>query len=91
MGFFINRTQTIGLFFEAISTNITGSDALTALLIVTLLMAVAIMFRLPVELSIPFVLPLLLVMMAYSTEALMVGGVMIIYLAIIFVKWMWLN
>lgn len=88
---FLNRSQTIGLFFEAISTNITGSDGLTALLVITLLMAVAIMFRLPIELTIPFVMPLLLVLMAYSTEALIVGGVMLIYLSIIFAKWIWLN
>lgn len=87
---FINETGTIGLIIEA-GTNLTGSLFLTVLLIFLLFVTLALMFKLPLEILIPIVLPLFIVSMAYSTEFLAIGGLMLIYLAVILSKRFWLN
>ena len=87
---FINETGTIGILIKA-GTDLTGSLFLTVLLIFLLLVALSLMFKLPLEILIPIVLPLFIVCMAYSTEYLAIGGLLLIYLAVIFSKRFWLN
>lgn len=87
---FINETGTIGVLVEY-ATNMTGSLFMTVLLIFLILIALALLFRLPIEILIPLVLPMFIVGMAFSTEFLAIGGLMLIYLAVIFAKRFWLN
>lgn len=87
---FLNDSGSIGIIIEY-GTNLTGSLFLTVLIIFMLLVSVALMFRLPLEILIPIVLPLFIVCMAYSTEFLAIGGLLLIYLAVIFAKRFWLN
>lgn len=87
---FMNDSGTIGVLIKA-GTDLTGSLFLTVLLIFLLFVAVALMFKLPIEILIPLVLPLFIVSMAYSTEFLAIGGLLLIYLSIIFSKRFWLN
>lgn len=87
---FLNDSGTIGILIKA-GTDLTGSLFLTVLLIFLILVAISLMFKLPLEILIPVVLPLFIVSMAFSTEFLAIGGLLLIYLAIIFSKRFWLN
>lgn len=87
---FLNDSETIGILIKA-GTDLTGSLFLTVLLIFLILIAISLMFKLPLEILIPIVLPLFIVCMAFSTEFLAIGGLLLIYLAVIFSKRFWLN
>ena len=87
---FLNNSGTIGILIKA-GTDLTGSLFLTVLLIFLILVAVSLMFKLPLEILIPVVLPIFIVSMAFSTEFLAIGGLLLIYLAVIFSKRFWLN
>lgn len=71
---------------NALSTNITGSEFLTLLLIVLVLVGICQLFRLPIELSIPFILPLLIAISIATSEIVTVLGVALLYGAIIIAK-----
>lgn len=90
MGIFLNETGTIGVIIKA-GTDLTGSLFLTVLLIFLALVVLALMFKLPLEILAPIVLPIFIVSMAYSTEFLAIGGLLLIYLAVVFSKQFWLN
>lgn len=83
---FYNETGIMGQAIYLMTVNITGSLFLTLLLMVLFFMACFMMFRLPVELTALFILPLLIILMAYQGEFLAIGGVITVYLAIIFAK-----
>ena len=79
-----DTTGAIYLIIEAITNNITGSIFLTLLFIMLLIIASLLIFGVPPELSIILIAPLILVVMSYMGEFLAVGGIMLIWLAIIF-------
>lgn len=87
---FLNDSGTIGVII-ATGTELTGSLFITILIITMLLLALSMMFRLPIEYTVPILLPIFLVSMAYSTEFLAIGGMMLIYLSVLFAKNFWLN
>lgn len=88
---FINTSSSVGAIVVAFTNNVTGSLFLTLLMIVIVLTLFASIFRIPLEISATVILPLLLAYMAYSSEFMVVGGVMLIYLAVIFAKMFFLN
>lgn len=67
-------------------TNITGSLFLTLLVMLILLFVFCMMFRIPVEATAILVVPVCIVMMAFSGALIPVGGLLLIYLAILFAK-----
>lgn len=71
---------------NALTYNITGSEFLTLLLIVLTLVAICLMFRMPIELSIPIILPLLIAISITTSEIVTVLGVALLYAAIILAK-----
>ena len=83
---FYNTTQPIGIIINSATENITGSLFITLLLIVLFLIAICLMFRIPVEFTIILILPLLLTVSAYSSDFISILGVLLIYLGIIFGK-----
>lgn len=85
----INTTNGIGSMVVYLTNNVTGSLFLTLMFIVILVLAFAMILRVPMEFSAVFVLPLLIGIMAYYGEFVSVGGVFIIYLAIILSKNLW--
>lgn len=87
---FINDTGTIGVIVKA-GTDLTGSLFLTVLLITMVLLALCLMFKIPFDITAPLLLPMYLVGMAYSTEYLAIGGLFLIYLAVLFSRQFWLN
>ena len=64
----------------------TGSVFLTLLFIILLILIVFVILRLPIEFSAIFILPLLLVLMAYDAAFYPIGAVFLIYLAVILAK-----
>lgn len=83
---YINMTGSIGNIYSGITYNITGSEFLTLLFIIILIMLFFMMFRIPVELSSVLILPLLIVVMAYSGEFFAITGLILIYLALLLAK-----
>lgn len=83
---FIDSTGTFGIILNAITLNITGTEYLTLLLVVVILIALTLAFRMPLEASAILVLPFLIVCAAYNSEMLTVLGVALMYLAVLVAK-----
>lgn len=83
---FINETGTLGVIYMGVTQNITGSEFLTLLGMVLCILLFFMMFRIPIEVSSILVLPLLIILMAYSGEWFAITGVLLIYLAILLAK-----
>lgn len=84
---FINDTTTSGVILAYGVQNVFGSVTMMIIVIILVLMALCFAFKLPIELTIPLVLPLIIYSMAYYGEIIPIGGVALIYLAILFAKW----
>lgn len=84
--FFINSTDVVGITITALVNNVTGSLFLALMMIVMLLFALCIAASIPIEWTIIFMLPLLIYLMAFSSEWLQVTGFALIYLGILFAK-----
>lgn len=84
---FINHTTTTGIIFDAGISNFAGSATILIIFIILLLLALCVAFRIPIELTIPLILPLILTAMAYYGEIVPLGGVLLIYMGIMFAKW----
>ncbi len=82
----VNSSGTLGMVIVEFTNNVTGSFFLTGLLALTLLLALFLLFNIPFEASIILVLPFILVLMAYNSNFLAVGGLALIYLAVLFVR-----
>ena len=83
---FYNETDVIGQLIYLATVNLTGSLFLTLLLSVMLVMAIFAVLRLPIEISAILIMPLLLSIMAYTSDFMAVGGVFLIYLGMLFGK-----
>ena len=88
---FINDTGTIGIIYNAATTNITGSEFLTLLGLIVLIIIFFTMFRIPMEMTAIFVLPLMLIFMAYSNNFFAIGGVFLIYLGFLVARNYFIN
>jgi len=83
---FLNCTQTIGLVVQATTEQTTGTLFLTFLFVILILMAIAMMFKVPLEFTMILILPLTLALMAYYQNFLGVGAAFLIYLAVLMTK-----
>lgn len=82
----MNATDVIGTILESMTVNITGSLFLTLLSIFVFFIAIAVGFRLPIEITVPVVLPFVLVAMVTTSNFGAVIGATAIYLAFILAK-----
>jgi len=85
---FLNQSDHIGKLINYATINITGSEFLTYFWIILILYLFCILFKMDNALALTLLLPIILVLMAYSSSWLMVGGILLIYLSFIFVS-MW--
>jgi hypothetical protein len=83
---FINQTQIIGQVIGGLTTNITGHEYLTYLMVIILVFALCFMFRIPIEITAMLMIPLLLVLMIYDSSFRVIGGCVLILLGILFVR-----
>lgn len=88
---FINDTTSTGIILNYLTLNVTGDLFGTLLILLAILLAIAFLFRIPLEWTMPLVLPALISYMAYSSQFLAVGGVILIYLAVVFTKMFIIN
>jgi len=82
----LNETTIIGSTLELFTSNITGSLLITGFIVVLLLGALFIAFRLPLEIILIFFLPAILVFAAFNFLPPIVAGVIVVILAF-FVAW----
>lgn len=80
---FYNSSSEIGLLIDGATFNITGDLFLTLLALLIVVLAFFLMFRIPMIYSAVLILPLMIVMMAYTSQFLAIGGLFLIYLAIL--------
>lgn len=86
MVLFINQTESIGIIIQAATQNLTGDIVGTFFLILLCIMALAIMFGIPLEFTAIIVLPLCIVIGAfYSNFMIAVAGI-VLFLAFILAK-----
>jgi len=90
MASLIDTNSMIGTIIVSLTNNITGSLFLTLLFITMVFLGLAGAFKMPLELTIPFILPFFLVGYMVSGAFLPVLGVAIIYLSILLLKRMFL-
>lgn len=88
---FLDPTSLIGSIIIGLTTNVTGSLFITTLLIFFIIMGFFATFRLPIEVSAILVLPFAIMVMAFTSEFIAIGGAMLIYIAILFSKRFFLN
>lgn len=84
-----NESNIIGELIIYMNQNVTGSLFLTLLFMVLVLLAICALFKIPMEFTALFILPLLLAIMTDVGEFLAVGGVCLIYLGILLAKNLW--
>ena len=86
MVMFFNTTDTIGFLIVQTTQNVTGTLDLTLGLIIFFALAVMFMFKLPTELVLLFSIPLILIIMAFSSTFMTLGIIMILYFAVVFAR-----
>ena len=86
---FMNNSGTIGVIYTAFTNNVTGSEFLTLLFIMIFVIGAFMIFRLPMEISILFTLPLVLIMAAYSGEFYAAVGLILLYAGVLLAKYYW--
>lgn len=84
---FLNETGTIGVIYNAFTYNVTGSELLTLIAIIGFIMICFMIFRVPIELSAVLVMPMLIIMTAYTQSFYTIFGIGLIYLGFISAKY----
>lgn len=79
---FINNTGIISNLVSAMTTNLTGSEFITYLVILFGLFLFMSMFNFTNEIAVILLIPVVLVLMAYSNDWKAVGGIFLIYISI---------
>ena len=83
----LNSTGVIGQILSAGTENLTGSDPLTFALLVMFLFCIGILFGMPIEFTIVFLLPLILASALIDTAfAIALIVVLVLFLAMILTK-----
>lgn len=90
MVLFVNETGIPGEVYNGL-IEIAGSTFLGLMIIVIILMAVAMLFRIPIEFTAILILPMLLTFLAFESDFLGVTGVILIYLGILLGKNLFFN
>lgn len=83
---FINETGMIGTALVYMTTNVTGNEALTYLMLVVMLVALCLLFKMPLELTFPIVLPFLMVLALHANNLFALLGVAMLYVAVLIAK-----
>lgn len=83
-----NTSDIFGTMIIGLTNNVTGDIYLTLFTIMMVVMLFFLALRIPVELSVILILPLLIVFMADGTsDWRAIGGITIIYLSLMFGKY----
>jgi hypothetical protein len=91
MSLFMNTTDGFGVLINAMTTNITGSEILTFTIMIILLFVICMLFRIPLDVSLILMFPLIFIMALYSSSLMVFVGIIGIYMAIIMLNWLFLR
>lgn len=84
---FYSNSSFLGGLLEQFTINITGSLALTLIATFILLLGLFIMFRVPINIVLVLLLPVVLSFMAYEAGGfLAVGGVVLMFVGVLLAK-----
>ena len=83
---FINETGIFGKIFEASINNVSGNPVISLFIALLILLFICILMRIPFEWGLVLTLPFTLLLMSFSSSFLLIGGLVLFYLAIIFTK-----
>lgn len=83
---FINQTGTIGVIYTSATQNITGSELLTLLGLIIMIMLFFVMFGLPIEATLILIMPMLITYGVYAQDLIGFLGLTLLYLGILFAK-----
>jgi len=83
---FMNCSQSVGKVVLGLTSQMTGDIVLTLLLILICIIAIALMFGIPLEFTAILIVPLILAYMAYFAEFVTYGLILMVYLAFLFGK-----
>jgi len=83
---FINQTETVGIIYASFTQNVTGSEFLTLLGMLIMIILFFMVFKLPLEATLILALPMFLISLAYVGDIWAVGGVILMYLGLLFAK-----
>ena len=86
---FMNDSGFMYALIDGLTTNVFGAPFLTFLFIMLILISSAIAFRMPIDYTVLFILPLGLAFMAYSGQFIPIGGALLIYTGLIIAKNLW--
>lgn len=78
LSIFFNSSLDTGMFFSAMSSYFTGSDTMTILIVLALLLCVAFLFRMPEVLVVVALLPIFIVFSFVDPSYWPILGVLII-------------
>lgn len=81
-----NNASLVSKMLCTSSSTITGSMFLSLFLLFVILLAICIMFGIPMEFSGVILLPFVLVCMTYYSEFIGTGGIILIYLTFVIAK-----
>ena len=89
----INETEIMGYVFENFTTSITGDQIITGFILVILLGAVSLAFRMPIEIIMIFMLPPILVFTAFAILPGIVAGIVVVVLGFLlaWTVWAWVT
>ena len=82
-----NETQIIGKIIAKINTNVTGSETLTYIGGILLIIGVMSGLKVPFEFQVVFLTPIIITLMAYSSSFVVPGSILLIVLAVLVVKY----
>ena len=83
---FINMTESIGTVITNLTQYTTGEIVTTLLVIMVIVMALAMMFQIPLEYTTILILPLILSCMTYYAFFWNIFVILVIYISFIIVK-----
>ena len=88
---FLNTTSDMGSIIYANVLNISGSEFITIFIIFLLLLGCFYLFKVPIEWSLVFLLPMLIVIGAYNSIFLTILGLILFIISIIIVRNWWIT
>lgn len=83
---FINESGTIGIIFEAVTNNVTGSAYLTLLGFMIIIILFFMLFRVPIEFTAILILPMCIIFMSFFGEFLVIGLTLLMYIGLLIAK-----
>lgn len=88
---FINSTGTVGIIYNQATQNITGSEFITLLGLIIIIITFFMLFQIPIEATLVLIMPMLIIYGVYSQDLIGFLGLTLLYLGVIFAKNFFVN